>query len=135
MATSSYKSFDIQSISKYWEEYGIKHKKNEICFCWNSRVNDFNWLTSKDVRTEFKSFKKQRCFADKENNAEFTDKDGCVWYGLTIQVNNDMPLDVGALAVAGLMVSGHVYWFSNELNRNAMFQYINKVDLSKFMKL
>ena len=135
MATSGYQGYDLKSIRKYWNNKGLKQQKDGICFCWNSRFKDFTWLNSKDVKTQFKQFKKQRCYISESNNRKYTDKKGGVWYGLTIQINDEMSIDVGAMAISGLMVSGCVYWFCSEKNRDAMVGYINKVDLAKFMKL
>lgn len=123
---ATYKSNDIQSIAKFWNEIGLSQQRNAIGFCWNARANDFSWLGSGDIYQQFRQFKKMKCYVDKENNVIYTDINNKVWYGLTIQHDSVESLDVGALAIAGVMVSGYVYWFANEKNRDAMFGYINK---------
>jgi len=123
---ATYKSNDIQKIAKFWNERGLNQQRNAIAFCWNTRANDFSWLGSGDIYQQFRQFKKQKCYADEENNVIYTDINGKVWYGLTISHDSIGDLDSGALAIAGVMVSGFVYWFEVEKNRDAMFGYINK---------
>ena len=72
MATTGY---DLKSIMKFWNNKGLKRQKDGICFCWNSRFNDFTWLNSKDVKTQFKQHK---CYIRESNNRIYTDKKGGV---------------------------------------------------------
>lgn len=66
----------------------------------------------------------------KENNTETVARDGRKWYQLIVQPTSDEDLETVAcdnvsLLVCGLMVSGFVYHFNNENERNVMYNRLH----------
>ena len=105
-------------------------------FTYNQRFNEFIWLDEVHYQTQFKQFKKlikdKKIVIDKENNNEHT-LNGVKWYSVCIQVwdkeendygNNNICL--GSMSVFNYMISGYVYYFKNQKDRDNAYNWLVK---------
>ena len=106
-------------------------KSNENCFTYHRYRQGVITLTNEALTNQMKDYRVSRKKSDltmeAENNRQF-EVDGRTLYTAVITPLDEMgdpatSADPLALGV-GLLVSGWVYWFSHEQNRDAFYKYI-----------
>ena len=106
-------------------------KSNENCFAYHRYRQSVITLTNEALTTQMKDYRVSRkdgdLTMDAENNLQF-EVDGRTLYTAVVTPLDEMgdvatspdPLALGV----GLLVSGWVYWFYHEKNRDAFYKYI-----------
>ena len=107
----------------------IRHKEKGICFTWHHDSNDWHWVDKKPIYKQFKIYKdliKKGTIFCKDYNLPTKELCGKKWYGLVINGNdkNYIDIDIGSARLFQYFVNGFVYWFSNEKNRDSMFNWV-----------
>ena len=108
-----------------------RNKKNgETCFTFNVALDTPMWLNNESITSDMKRWRIQKkegvLTIDERNNREY-EINGKKWYTMVIQDTIEKNNRIDPLAVGvGFMVSGMVYWFKSEENRNTAVSYIMK---------
>jgi hypothetical protein len=116
----------ITSFKKF-----IGFKKSAKAFTWHQTANEWQWCDDDLLKSEFKRFKKLvkagKLHTQSANNI-VEELNGQKWYSLVIQHTDgiDRYMCIGSFKLFNFFVSGLVYWFSRENNRDAMFEYLQR---------
>lgn len=105
-------------------------------FTYNQRFNEFQWLDEIHYQSQFKEYKKliknKKIVINKDNNNEHTLND-IKWYSLCIQVWDKEDDDygcnnicLGSMSVFNYMISGYVYYFKNQKDRDNAYKWLVK---------
>jgi len=105
-------------------------------FTYNHRFNEFSWLDEIHYQHQFKDYKKKikdkNIIVNEENNQEHLLND-VKWYSLCIQVWDKETDDYGvnnicfgSLSVFNYLISGFVYYFKNEKDRDNAYNWLVK---------
>ena len=117
-------------------------EKTDICFCWNKKAHDFCLHNKAEMADQMKSWRKQAkegiLGMIKHNNQEVV-FNGRTYWTLCVQSYKDGALDtdngfnsidIGGSVFGGddnfRMVSGAIYAFTSEVNRDLAFNYTMK---------
>ena len=89
-------------------------------------------MNNKEIKIQAKMWRKQRkdgVIQMLEYNNKTYDVDGKKYYSIVVQpaFPTDAEIDPLGLLTLGVMVSGFVYVFKNKINRDIIFEYVNKV--------
>lgn len=108
----------------------IGEKGSAKAFTWHQTANEWQWVDDDFLNDQFKTFKKlvkAGKLHTKSVNNTVHELNGRKWYSLVIQPTDDTDgenMCIGSLKLFKYFVSGFVYWFSRETNRDAMFKYL-----------
>ena len=88
-------------------------------------------MNNKELKVQAKMWRKHRkagLIQIQDYNNETYEVDGKEYYALVVQPADleDAQIDPLGLLTIGLMVSGYVYVFKNKVNRDIIFEYVNK---------
>jgi len=107
-----------------------KKKNEETCFTFNVALDTPMWLNNESITSDMKRWriqKKEGVLTIKERNNREYEINGKKWYTMVIQDTVEKNNRIDPLAVGvGFIVSGMVYWFKSEENRNTAVSYIMK---------
>lgn len=104
-------------------------KGKGICFTYAVHLENWVWLDKQHVEGQFKLFKNNNKVICQKCNNKTEEFNGKKWYSLVIQdsdLERNPPICIGSFKVFGFLCSGFIYWFQNEQNRDAMFNWIQK---------
>ena len=132
-----------KKIAKYADEntndkfaYFMGAKQGAKVFTYHKRFNEWSWLDTNVYRSQMKIYKKliknKDIVIDKENNDEHI-LNGSKWFSLCIQKwdkqkddFDEMTLCKGSIEVFGYMISGYVYYFQKEEDRDNAYRWLVK---------
>jgi len=124
--------FDRKKQHKLLENIVADRKKKlgENCFTYHVALKMPNWLNNEMMTENMKRWRLQKkegiINIDERNHREF-EISGKKWYLLVIQITKEEENQIDPLAfVFGYLVSGMVYWFNSEENRNTVANYVMK---------
>jgi hypothetical protein len=108
----------------------IGQKGTAVVFTWHQTANEWQWIDTDLLKVEFKRFKKLvkdgKLHTQSVNNT-VKELNGQKWYPLVIQRTcENTDICIGSVKLFKFFVSGLVYWFSKEINRNNMFEYLQR---------
>lgn len=107
-----------------------KKKLGENCFTYHVALKMPNWLNNEMMNENMRRWRLQKkegiINIDERNHREF-EISGKKWYLLVIQDTKEENNQIDPLAFGvGYLVSGMVYWFKSEENRNTVAKYVMK---------
>ena len=107
-----------------------KKKNGENCFTYHVALKMPNWLNNEMMNENMKRWRLQKkegiINIDERNHREF-EISGKKWYLLVIKITKEEENQIDPLAFGvGYLVSGMVYWFKSEENRNTVANYVMK---------
>lgn len=105
-------------------------KRGENCFTYNIGLKTPTWLNNEIMTENMKRWRRQKkegiLNIDERNYREF-EISGKKWYLLVIQATKEENNQIDPLAFGvGYLVTGLVYWFKSEENRNTVANYVMK---------
>ena len=105
----------------------VGQKGSAKAFTWHQQLEEWNWCDDEDLKDQFKLYyrlvKEGRLYTQSGNNI-VKELNGKKWYSLVVQHTDGGNVCVGSIKLFKYHVSGLVYWFSNESNRDVMFKYL-----------
>jgi hypothetical protein len=112
-----------------------KKQRKETSFSWIHRLKMVSWMTNAEMIQQAKIWRTQKrqgnlIIQEYNNHAKVIQ--GQTWYIFVVQ-NTDMdcnpqldPLGLG-IDEGSFMVSGMIYWFKAEHNRDAIYKYVMEI--------
>lgn len=137
------KVMEILHKKKLLEEYDAFYdgrnllkteSNNEVAICYNKQHKAFNYINKDEMKLQLKNWRKMLRAKQIEllegNNLLLHDTRGRPFFILVITPTDDTynAIDPFGL-VLDYVVSGFIYAFDNEKNRNECFNYLNKIKL------
>ena len=114
-----------------------KHKVGETAITFKHAANDFGLVNQIEMTEQMKSWrllrKSGKIKIEEYNNKTQVIEDinttlnGKKWYILVVQPtdeNENIAVDPFGLMILGYMVSGYIYAFDKEVNRDAVYKYV-----------
>jgi len=105
-----------------------KHARGEMCFYFHHKKRDTMWCNKKEIQDESKRFRqlvKKGVLTMEEGNNTTVEIDGKTYYIFVVQHKDEESNNIDPLAAGyGFFVSGWVYFFTQEYNRDVLFKYI-----------
>jgi hypothetical protein len=124
-----------ESVEKQYA-YAISDRRpNEICITYIHRLHGFSWfnktIMNKQMKLWRKDAKENKIKMGLYNNKTTKDEQNNTWYILVVQEYCDGEMeecnfDPMGLFIMGEMVSGFMYAFQSESNRDAVYNYVMK---------
>lgn len=129
----------IDNLKDHFDSIRSTMKKSDMCITYQKNNQAFDLLDREELNSQFKDFRKMKLegsiIINPNNNKSVTDHNNKIWYTLVIQEavnsvfdpNSGFNKDICRLGmVFGTHVSGAIYAFRKEENRDALFHYIMK---------
>jgi hypothetical protein len=108
-----------------------KHKCGETALTFNHHQKDFGLLNMDETKEQMKLWRtwiKEGKIEIIAHNNKTKDINGKKWYCLVVNPKpNNANFDPFGVMVLGELVNGFIYAFDKEVNRNAAFNYANRI--------
>ena len=107
----------------------LRQRMKAKIFTYNQQSMMFNWLDDDDYKNEIKEFRKfiknNKLKCNKTGNNEHNLK-GIKWYSLNLYPLEYPEIDIGSFEIFGYYVTGFVYYFKSEKDRDNAFNFLMK---------
>ena len=103
-------------------------RQGEVCMCYVRQLDDTSWYSQEQIKQQSKQFRQQRKSGKltlREDNNGTMELGKKTFYYFVVQHTKPECDMCDPMALAnGLIVSGFVYYFTNQYNRDVLYKYI-----------